>query len=78
MQDVRDSKLKYNVQGDHVRFLCFYAVDVYESFTSKQLKEEGITSAPMSAWIILEFLYLVNFAHISFSNIHLYIGKKIQ
>lgn len=47
-----DSKMKCDVQGGQTEFtgrLCFYAVDVYESLTPQQSKEEAITSAAMSA-----------------------------
>ncbi len=47
-----DSKQKYDVQGDQAEFtgcLCFYVVDVYESWSPQQSKEEAITSAAMSA-----------------------------
>lgn len=47
-----DSKMKCDVQGGQAEFtgrLCFYAVDVYESLTPQQSKEEAITSAAMSA-----------------------------
>ena len=47
-----DSKLKYDAQGDQAGFtgcLCFYVVDVYESLSPQQSKEEAITSAATSA-----------------------------